>query len=113
MRRGGHRISRYIIVGICKSSIATIEYKASILDNKDIPGGELILQKLQGTLSIEKKVFSSAAEAMKTVMRNLLIKKLYSADKREYRKRGRNDRKNKHRCPICQLVAPFSMWINA
>ncbi|KAL3517594.1 hypothetical protein ACH5RR_020183 [Cinchona calisaya] len=86
-----------VLSGFCKSSIATVEYKASILDDKDIPGGESILQKLQGTLSIQKQVFSSAAEAVKTAMRNLLIKKQYSADKREYRKRGRNDRKNKHR----------------
>ena len=87
-----------VLSGFSKSNIATLEeHKASLLDDKDIPGRELVLQKLQGTLSIEKEVLSSAAEAVKTAMRNLLIKKHYPVEKREYRKRGRNDRKNKHR----------------
>lgn len=86
-----------VLSGFSKSNIAMVESKASILDDKDIPGGELTLHKLQGTLSIEKEVFSSAAEAVKAAMRNLLIKKQYSTEKREYRKRGRNDRKNKQR----------------
>ncbi|XP_027115440.1 uncharacterized protein [Coffea arabica] len=87
-----------VLSGFSKSNIATLEeHKASLLDDKDIPGRELVLQKLQGTLSIEKEVLSSAAEAVKTAMRNLLIKKHYPVEKREYRKRGRNDRKNKQR----------------
>ncbi|KAD3068617.1 hypothetical protein E3N88_36497 [Mikania micrantha] len=49
----------------------------------------------RGSLSIDKDVFSAAAQAVKTSMRNLLIKKQYSSERREFRKRGRNDRKGK------------------
>lgn len=66
-----------------------------VLADTEIPGGEQLLQKLQGNLSIGKQVFSAAAEALKTAMHNLLIKKQYSAERREFRKRGRNDKKNK------------------
>ncbi|KAL3531325.1 hypothetical protein ACH5RR_010647 [Cinchona calisaya] len=55
------------------------------------------LARLQGILSIEKEAFSTAAETVKTAMQNLLIKKQCSAEKREYRKRGRNDGKIKQR----------------
>lgn len=66
-----------------------------ILEDKQVPYGEELLQQLQGSLSIDKQVFSAAAEAVKTSMRNLLIKKQYSSERREFRKRGRNDKKGK------------------
>ncbi|KAG9451974.1 hypothetical protein H6P81_004878 [Aristolochia fimbriata] len=67
------------------------------LENDSIPGGEKLLTKLQGSVSAakEEKALSEAAEAVKTAMRNLLIKKQYSAEKRDFRKRSRNDKKLK------------------
>ncbi|KAL8544027.1 hypothetical protein ACS0TY_004538 [Phlomoides rotata] len=64
------------------------------LEDREVPGGELLLQALQGKLSIGEEAFSTAAEAVKTAMRNLLIKKQYSAERRDFKKRGRNDKKN-------------------
>ena len=43
--------------------------------------------------SVEEKVFLAAAEAMKTAMSNLLVKKQYPTEKWEFRKRTRNSRK--------------------
>lgn len=71
------------------------ENHCNILEDKQVPCGEQLLQQLQGSLSIDKDVFSAAAEAVKTSMRNLLIKKQYSTERREFRKRGRNDKKGK------------------
>ncbi|KAL3849878.1 hypothetical protein ACJIZ3_011760 [Penstemon smallii] len=65
-----------------------------VLADKEVPGGEPLLQALQGKLTIGKEAFVMAAEAVQTSMRNLLIKKQYSAERREFRKRGRNDKKN-------------------
>ncbi|KAH6826079.1 Transducin/WD40 repeat-like superfamily protein [Perilla frutescens var. hirtella] len=67
---------------------------SSVIEDREIPGGEPLLQELQGKLSIGEEAFSTAAEAVKTAMRNLLIKKQYSTERRELRKRGRNDKKN-------------------
>lgn len=64
-----------------------------ILADSEIPGGEQLLKTLQGNLSIEKEVFLKTAEAVKIAMNNLLIKKEYNVENREYRKRGRNDKK--------------------
>lgn len=65
-----------------------------VVEDAEIPGGEPLLQALQGKLSIGEEASSKAAEAVKTAMRNLLIKKQYSTERREIRKRGRNDKKN-------------------
>lgn len=75
------------------SGFGKTDQEPSFLEDKDVPGGEAILQKLQGDLCIKTEVFLTAAEAVKTAMRNLLIKKQYSAERREFRKRGRNDKK--------------------
>lgn len=83
------------ISGFGKRSEGSVEHEPTMLADSEIPGGEQLLQKLQGNLSIEEEVFSRAAEAVKTAMHNLLIKKQYSVEKREFRKRGRNDKKNK------------------
>lgn len=82
-----------VISGFSKSNPDSSECERLVLADKEIPGGEALLQKLQGNLVIEKEVFSAAAEAVKTAMQNLLIKKQYSAERREFRKRGRNDKK--------------------
>lgn len=67
----------------------------TILDDSEIPGGQPLLEKLQGNLSVGEEAISTAAEAVKTAMRNLLIKKQYSTERREHRKRGRNDKKTR------------------
>lgn len=67
-----------------------------LLRDDEIPGGQKLLERLQGSVSIGNDVFLAAAEALKTAMRSLLIKKQYSAEKREFRKRTRNDRKLKN-----------------
>ena len=71
------------------------DHEPTVLQDEEIPGGEKLLEKLQGSVSIENKVFFAAAEAVKMAMCNLLIKKHYSADKRDFRKRTRNDKKIK------------------
>ncbi|GAA0154515.1 RNA processing factor [Lithospermum erythrorhizon] len=71
------------------------EQEATVVDDSDIPGGQPLLQKLQGSLSVGEEAISAAAEAVKTALRNLLIKKQYSTERREHRKCGRNDKKIK------------------
>ncbi|XP_050263596.1 uncharacterized protein LOC126707905 isoform X2 [Quercus robur] len=80
-----------IISGFEKSSPGD----PTILEDNEILGGDKLLEKLQGSVSVEEKVFLAAAEAVKTAMSNLLVKKQYSTEKREFRKRARNDRKIK------------------
>lgn len=82
-----------VLSGFGNSDLKSAEHETLILDDKDVPGGEVMLKKLQGTLSIEKQAYAAAAEAVKTAMRNLLIKKQYTEENRENRKRGRNDKK--------------------
>ncbi|KAJ4954425.1 hypothetical protein NE237_011208 [Protea cynaroides] len=73
------------------------ENEPVMLEDTDIPGGEKVLEKLQGSLlsAKEEKALAAATEAVKMAMRNLLIKKQYSEDRRELRKKSRNDRKLK------------------
>ncbi|CAN4113674.1 unnamed protein product [Withania somnifera] len=82
-----------VLNGFCKSSQSSVEQEACILEDKDLQGGEQLLQTLQGSSLIEKDALSTAAEAVKTAMCNLLIKKQYPSENREFRKRGRNDKK--------------------
>ncbi|CAI9297251.1 unnamed protein product [Lactuca saligna] len=86
-----------VISGLNKCNSGSVEGDDTIkiLEDKQVPCGEKVLEKLQGSLCIDKDVFSAAAEAVKASMRNLLIKKQYSSERREFRKRGRNDRKGK------------------
>nr|XP_043621182.1 tRNA (guanine-N(7)-)-methyltransferase non-catalytic subunit wdr4 [Erigeron canadensis] len=83
------------ITGLKKFNSESGDDSHNILEDKQVPCGENMLQQLQGSLSIDKEVFSAAAEAVKTSMRNLLIKKQYSVERRDFRKRGRNDKKGK------------------
>lgn len=83
------------IAGFTKLNQVSGKIESTVLEDKDIPGGMQLLEKLQGSVKIEEDVFLAASETLKTAMRNLLIKKQYSVEKREFRKRGRNDRKNK------------------
>ncbi|KAL0435714.1 UNVERIFIED_CONTAM: Ribosome biogenesis protein bop1-B [Sesamum radiatum] len=82
------------VSGFTTNTSVSTEPEMLVLEDTEIPGGEPLLQALQGKLSIGEEAFSTAAEAVKTAMRNLLIKKQYSAERREFRKRGRNDKKN-------------------
>uniref|UniRef100_A0A5B7C2N8 tRNA (guanine-N(7)-)-methyltransferase non-catalytic subunit n=1 Tax=Davidia involucrata TaxID=16924 RepID=A0A5B7C2N8_DAVIN len=84
-----------VVSGLSKASANSVEYEPVVLEDKEIPGGVQLLEKLQGNVSIQKEVFLAAAETVQTAMRSLLIKKQYSAEKREFRKRGRNDKKTK------------------
>ncbi|KAF1898338.1 hypothetical protein Lal_00033105 [Lupinus albus] len=72
-----------------------IEQKAVVVEDDKIPGGEKLLETLQGTASVDENAFLAAAEAVKTAMCNLLIKKHYPSESRESRKKTRNDRKLK------------------
>lgn len=85
-----------VISGLKKSNSDSNECEPNVMDDNDIPGGAKLLEKLQGSLSYSEEVFLAAAEAVKTAMSNLLIKKQYSSEKREFRKRTRNDKKIKH-----------------
>ncbi|MBA0591559.1 uncharacterized protein LOC105762607 [Gossypium raimondii] len=85
-----------VISGFEKSSPDASEQEPAVLVDSEIPGGAKLLEKLQGSISVDEKVFLAAADAVKTAMCNLLIKKQYSDEKREFRKRTRNDRKSKH-----------------
>ncbi|ESQ36616.1 hypothetical protein EUTSA_v10007706mg [Eutrema salsugineum] len=66
---------------------------SSILEDEQIPGGSKLLEQLQGKVAIEESVMSAAAEAVREAMSSLLMKKQYSEEKREFRKRTRNDKK--------------------
>ncbi|KAI9181322.1 hypothetical protein LWI28_013834 [Acer negundo] len=81
-----------VISGFNKSSL---EHKPIALEDNEIPGGTKLVEKLQGSVTVDEKVLTAAAEALKAAMCNLLIKKQYSVEKREFRKRTRNDRKTK------------------
>ncbi|KAK6164655.1 hypothetical protein DH2020_001519 [Rehmannia glutinosa] len=77
-----------VISGFGSNQSESVSHETSVLEDTEIPGGEPLLQELQGKLSIGEEAFSTAAEAVKTAMRNLLIKKNYSAERREVRKKG-------------------------
>lgn len=68
-----------------------------IMGDGEAPGGEKLLEKLQGGLDVaeEEATLAATAAAVKTTMHNLLIKKQYSVEKRELHKRSRNDKKLK------------------
>ncbi|GFY98805.1 transducin/WD40 repeat-like superfamily protein [Actinidia rufa] len=84
------------ISGLTKINPDSGELETTVLEDGDVPGGMQLLEKLQGSASIKEEVFLAAAESVKIAMRNLLIKKQYSVERRDFRKRGRNDRKIKH-----------------
>ncbi|KAK2417585.1 Transducin/WD40 repeat superfamily protein [Trifolium repens] len=71
------------------------EQEPVVLGDDTIPGGVKLLETLQGTAAVDDNAFSVAAEAVKAAMCNLLIKKQYTFENREYRKKTRNDKKHK------------------
>ena len=72
-----------------------VEQEPVVLGDDKVPGGEKLLETLQGTASVDDNAFLAAAEAVKTAMCHLLIKKQYPSENRESRKKCRNDRKLK------------------
>lgn len=89
-------LSRVKVISVFKKKSPDASgQEAVVLEDTEIPGRGKLLEKLQGSISIDEKVFLAAADAVKTAMCNLLIKKQYSVEKREFRKRTRNDKKTK------------------
>uniref|UniRef100_A0A7N0SYE8 tRNA (guanine-N(7)-)-methyltransferase non-catalytic subunit n=1 Tax=Kalanchoe fedtschenkoi TaxID=63787 RepID=A0A7N0SYE8_KALFE len=84
-----------VLSGFNKNLSNSAEGEGTIVEDSHLPGGEKLLEKLQGSLSVRNEAFLAAAEAVKTAMCNLLIKKSYTMDTREFRKRTRNDKKTK------------------
>ncbi|GLT36350.1 hypothetical protein SLA2020_107340 [Shorea laevis] len=78
-----------------ENSVASKGHEPIVLEDNEIPGRTKLLEKLQGGVSIDEKDVLAAAEAVKRSMCNLLIKKQYPEENREFRKRTRNDRKIK------------------
>ncbi|KAL6214684.1 hypothetical protein ACLB2K_014116 [Fragaria x ananassa] len=87
-------LARVRVISDFKETTPDVE-GPTVLEDDETPGGVKLLEKLQGRVSIDEKVFSTAAEALKISMSKLLIKKQYSTERREFRKRGRNDKKLK------------------
>ncbi|XP_050364966.1 uncharacterized protein LOC126783526 [Argentina anserina] len=89
-------LARVRVISDFKETGPDVQQGPTLLEDNETPGGEKLLKKLQGRVSIDEKVFATTAEALKTSMSKLLIKKqYYSTEKREFRKRGRNDKKLK------------------
>ncbi|KAG6434957.1 hypothetical protein SASPL_106602 [Salvia splendens] len=84
-----------VVSGLGADHSEPIVPETSVVEDKEVPGGEPLLQALQGRLTINEEASLTTAEAVKTAMHNLLIKKQYSAERRDFRKRGRNDKKIK------------------
>lgn len=84
-----------VISGFCKDRSNDNGHDPIVLEDIEVPGGQKLLSHLQGSPDVSKEdaALAAAAEAVKVSMRNMLIKKEYTLDKRELRKRNRNDRK--------------------
>ncbi|URD75477.1 WD domain, G-beta repeat [Musa troglodytarum] len=84
-----------VISGYCKDRSNDNGYGPTVLEDSEVPGSQKLLSHLQGSPDVTKEdtALAAAAEAVKVSMRNMLIKKEYTLDKRELRKRNRNDRK--------------------
>lgn len=70
--------------------------KATVLEGAVVPGGDELLKTLQGD-QIDTEAATATVEATNTALRNLLIKREYSTEIRENRKKKRNDKKLKNR----------------
>ncbi|KAH9290329.1 hypothetical protein KI387_034446, partial [Taxus chinensis] len=70
------------------------QLESRLLEDASVPGGEKLLTVLQGDQG-DMEGASAAAEAANTSLRTLMIKKQYSTEMRENRKKKRNDIKLK------------------
>lgn len=71
---------------------------ARVLEDGEVPGGRRLLGGLQGRPEVageEEELLAAAADAAAAAVRDLLVKRQYSVENRELRKRTRNDRKQK------------------
>ena len=68
-----------------------VEQEPVVPGDDNIPGGEKLLETLQGSASVDDSAFLATAEAVKTAMCNLLIKKQYPSTKET----------RAHKKPIC------------
>ncbi|XP_072972561.1 uncharacterized protein [Typha angustifolia] len=84
-----------IVSGFCRDSSASQSHDPVVLMDDEVPGGEKLLLQLQGSVDVaeQEAMLASAAAALRVSMHNMLIKKQYSVEKRELRKRSRNDKK--------------------
>ncbi|GJN23335.1 hypothetical protein PR202_gb10976 [Eleusine coracana subsp. coracana] len=80
-----------------KDKLSSAYSGPAILEDSEVPHGEKLLSALQGSLDIAKQeeVLASVLAALKVSMHKMLVKKHYSEERREQRKRGRNDKKFK------------------
>ncbi|KAF7074626.1 hypothetical protein CFC21_079472 [Triticum aestivum] len=69
----------------------------AVLEDSEVPHGEKLLLALQGSLDASKQeeVLAAVLAALRVSMHKMLVKKNYSEERREQRKRGRNDKKIK------------------
>uniref|UniRef100_A0A0D3FP09 Uncharacterized protein n=1 Tax=Oryza barthii TaxID=65489 RepID=A0A0D3FP09_9ORYZ len=88
-----------IIPHFKKDPLAGCDHVPTVLEDSEVPHGEKLLLALQGSLDIAKQeeVLASVLAALKVSMHKMLVKKHYSEERREQRKRGRNDKKIKNR----------------
>ncbi|KAL6005229.1 hypothetical protein ACLOJK_005791 [Asimina triloba] len=100
-----------VISGLQKGSLVSSTREPVVLGDDAIPGGTKLLEHLQGgiTLAKQEKALAAAAEAVKMAIRNLLIKRQYPLEKREFRKKGRNDKKHKQDTSVAILPNVFSL----
>ncbi|XP_078430916.1 transducin/WD40 repeat-like superfamily protein isoform X2 [Wolffia australiana] len=70
-----------------------------VLEDGEVPGGKKMLEGLQGRTDLagEETAVAMAAEEAIAAIRNLLVKRQFSVEDRESRKKGRGDRKHKER----------------
>lgn len=87
-----------IIPLIQKDVEASAGHDFAALDDAEVPHGEKLLLALQGSLdsSKQEEVLAAVLAALKVSMHKMLVKKNYSEERREQRKRGRNDKKIKN-----------------
>ncbi|CAL4944348.1 unnamed protein product [Urochloa decumbens] len=90
-------LTRLRIVPCLQKDILSSDNSPVILEDSEVPHGEKLLLALQGSLDISKQeeVLASVLAALKVSMHKMLVKKHYSEERREQRKRGRNDKKIK------------------
>ncbi|TVU45059.1 hypothetical protein EJB05_04529 [Eragrostis curvula] len=80
-----------------KDLLSSSDNSPAVLEDSEVPHGEKLLLALQGSLDTAKQeeVLASVLAALKVSMHKMLVKKHYSEERREQRKRGRNDKKIK------------------
>ncbi|KAM0937121.1 putative transcription factor WD40-like family [Dioscorea sansibarensis] len=94
---GTTQLARVRVCSISRQGSSPHGHNLLVLEDNDAPGGEKLLSKLQGSSDVTKieATLASTTSALKMAIHNLLTKKQYSSEKREFRKRNRNDRKQR------------------